>query len=229
MKLLKVLDMRRALQERNIPALNQHFVAALLETSLFLSFNLGTNFDRVEDNLDYFYTGESSPTQGKHLMLALNTGMVLKDALFPVVIRTANTIAELVAAEPTLSPVKINYELGTITFLEDTLFPNYISVSYASGFEVEEEFEIEDDNLNPGELSYGDVYIGTPKWLSSYARLHALDSYRQIKDWAGDAKQGASDRTRKPSTIAMPDRNFSTVLLEPHIRIFPTALWPINR
>lgn len=229
MKLLKVADIRLAMQERPLPALNQHILSALMVTTLYFSFTLKSNFEKVLNNLDYFYLGDSSPTQDKHILLGLNTGFVTNNALFPVVVKKANTLAELVVAPPITTVYKINYELGTITLLEDPRTHLYVSVEYASGFDSVEDKEIDINALLPVEILYGFSYTGIPDWLTQFSRLHAIDSFRQIKDWAGDAKQGAVERLRKPSVIAPPDKTFHQMLLEPHLRILPTALWPINR
>lgn len=226
MKLMKVSELRTALQERDLPALNQNLLSSLLETTLYFEYSTRSNFVRVNDNIDYFYLGDINPTRdNKHLVLALNTGFVLKDPTLPVVLKKATTLAGLASATPSTQLSKINYELGSITLLEESFSYPYISVDYASGFEQEDD----EDGIAPNIMNYGFVYKGIPAWLSSFARLHAMDSFRQFKDWAGDAKQGAMERTRKPSVIAPPDRTFNQMLLEPHIRILPSAVWPISR
>lgn len=227
MKLMRVRELRDAMQERDLAVLNQHIYTALIETTLYFQAAINTKLDRVTDNLDYFYLGDGNPTRDNdHVKLVLNNGFVLKGSVtYPVVIKRATTMAGLATAEPTTQLLSIDYALGTVTLLESPLAYPYVSVGYASGFETDEDV----DGDAPNEIYYGSVYTGLPAWLTNFARLQGMDTFRNIKDWAGDAKQGAMERTRKSSVISPPDKTFHMMLLEPYTRIFPTGVWPINR
>jgi len=182
-------------------------VAASLESAtLHLSAILRTGFDRQE-NLDHFWVDSlDKPFPNGFIRLRLTNGFVVPDEDLEV--RFAYFLNELPTRTPVnLSHTTIGYEKGLVVMTEADplvgLLPRrtfdqmFASVTYTSGFEVDEEAD--------------DVYIGVPDWLRELAEVLALGIYRE------GGKCEDKDKACKcggPSFCA---------LLEKYIRWYPSA------